>query len=75
MHRLLYLGTAARGAVCIVCQGAQWSAPAPLIFSFSSHKEEKEKLPHKKRGAREVRIPSLRPATSTFPPFRRGRGA
>ena len=29
MHRLLYLGTAARGAVCIVCQGAQWSAPAP----------------------------------------------
>jgi len=22
----------------------------PLIFSFSSHKEEKEKLPHKKKG-------------------------
>ena len=42
----------------------------PLIFSFSSHKEEKEKLPpQKKGGAREVRIPSLRPATSTFPPF------
>ena len=33
----------------------------PLIFSFSSHKEEKEKLPpQKKGGAREVRIPPPR---------------
>ena len=55
--------------------GSTMGCSRPLIFSFSSHKEEKEKLPpQKKGGAREVRIPSLRPATSTFPLPTRSRG-
>lgn len=47
----------------------------PLIFSFSSHKEEEEKLPHKKKGGKGGSHPLPPPRDLDFPPFRRGRGA
>lgn len=58
-----------------VASGSTMECSRPLIFSFSSHKEEKEKLPHKKKGGkgRFASPPSApRPRLS---PFRRGRGA
>ncbi len=48
----------------------------PLIFSFFSHKEEKEKLPpQKKWGGKGGSHPLPPPRDLDFSPFRRGRGA
>ena len=52
-----------------VASGSTMECSRPLIFSFSSHKEEKEKLPHKKKGAKGGSHPLPPPRDLDFPPF------